>query len=134
MFISVIIVAYDRKQFILKAIQSTLNQTLPREKYEIIVIKNYEDKNIDEFVFTNRIINIISDKKSLSGKLYEAINRASGEIILFLEDDDMFYKEKLETVLNKFENDKNLVYYHNSSVFEDDSGNELDIKAKTTSL
>ena len=128
MFISVIIIAFDRKQFILDAIKSALQQTLSHEKYEIIVIKNYEDKKIDEFIIRNGIINIISNYKSLSGKLAEAMEIANGEIVSFLEDDDRFYNEKLETVYGYFRNDKNLVYYHNSSLFEDDKRNILPMK------
>lgn len=131
MLISVIIVAYDRKKFILEAIQSAINQTLPRERYEVIVIKNFTNESIDKFATRNGVINIISDEKSLSGKLYEAIRIAKGEIISFLEDDDRFYAGKLETVFNNFAKDKNLVYYHNSCVFEDDSGNELPFRFRS---
>lgn len=64
MFITVIIVAYDLKQFILEAIKSVLNQTLPKERYEVIVIKNYLDDNIYEFATKTRIKNIFSKKRA----------------------------------------------------------------------
>jgi len=38
-YISVIITAYNRKEFLLDAFNSALNQTLDRSKYEIIVTK-----------------------------------------------------------------------------------------------
>ena len=37
-YISVIITAYNRKEFLLNAIKSALNQTLDKKYYEIIVI------------------------------------------------------------------------------------------------
>ena len=46
-FISVIIIAYKRKEFLLGAIKSVLNQTLDKKYYEIIVVKNYKDDAID---------------------------------------------------------------------------------------
>ncbi len=48
--ITVIIVAYKRKEYIIEAIKSALNQTLNKEYYEIIVIKNFIDKNIDTLI------------------------------------------------------------------------------------
>ena len=41
-FISVIVTAYNRKQFILEALNSIVNQTLSKDKYEVIVTKNVE--------------------------------------------------------------------------------------------
>ena len=46
-FISVIVTAYNRKEFLLQAVSSALRQTLPREYYEVIVVKNFEDEEID---------------------------------------------------------------------------------------
>ena len=48
-FITVIIAAYNRKAFLKEAIASALDQTLPRSKYEIVVIKNFRDKDIDSY-------------------------------------------------------------------------------------
>jgi Glycosyl transferase family 2. len=36
--------AYNRKEFLLEAVNSALNQTLPEDEYEIIVVKNFEDR------------------------------------------------------------------------------------------
>ena len=48
-YISVIITAYNRKEYLLDAINSVINQTLDKKYYEIIVIKNYNDSKIDDF-------------------------------------------------------------------------------------
>ena len=112
-YISVIITAYNRKDFLLNAIKSALNQTLDKKYYEVIVIKNFEDKNLDEFINKNKIIGIISNNKSLGGKLSEALNIARGTVISFLEDDDLFFENKLEIVYKEFKRDDDIVYYHN---------------------
>jgi len=39
-FISVIITAHNRRELLLEAVNSALNQTLPKDEYEIIVVKN----------------------------------------------------------------------------------------------
>jgi len=42
-FISVIIVAHNRREFLLEAVNSALHQTLPKDEYEIIVVKNFSE-------------------------------------------------------------------------------------------
>ena len=113
MKITVIITAYDRKKFILNAVKSVLNQKIPESKYELIVVKNYNDKTIDSFLDKNGIKNIYSHDKSLGSKLNQAIKISTGEIIAFLEDDDAFLEGKLEYVYSLFVKNQNLVYYHN---------------------
>jgi len=52
-YISVIITAYNRREFLLDAFRSALNQTLDRNKYEIIVTKNFTDYKIDNYIKKN---------------------------------------------------------------------------------
>lgn len=115
-YISVIITAYKRKDYLLDAINSVINQTLDKKYYEIIVIKNYNDSKIDDFINKNNIINIFSSDNSLSGKIYNGIKIANGDIISFLEDDDLFLSIKLKEIYDNFINTPNLVYYHNNFI------------------
>lgn len=124
-YISVIITAYNRKEFLLNAIKSAVNQTLDKKYYEIIVIKNYKDDIIDNCMQNNKIISIITNTKSLGGKLIEALNITKGNVISFLEDDDLFSNDKLEIVYNKFKENKDLIYYHNSMIPIDYKNNVL---------
>jgi glycosyltransferase involved in cell wall biosynthesis len=39
-FVSVIITAHDWREYLLEAVNSALNQILPKEEYQIIVVKN----------------------------------------------------------------------------------------------
>ncbi|MCW1311663.1 MAG: glycosyltransferase family A protein, partial [Candidatus Rehaiarchaeum fermentans] len=114
-YISVIITAHNREKYLKEAIESVLNQTLNRSLYEIIVVKNFENQEIDELIRKNEIINLKSESNSLIGEdLALGIEKAKGEIICFLEDDDLFYPNKLEYVYNLFNNVKNLGYYKNN--------------------
>jgi len=47
-FISVIVTAHNRREFLLDAVNSALNQTLPKDEYEIIVVRNFL-KNFSEY-------------------------------------------------------------------------------------
>ncbi len=123
--ISVIITSHNRKEYLLDAIKSVLNQTLDKKYYEIIVVKNFEDSIIDKFIEENNIKNILTDKISLSNKIIEALKICNNDIISFLDDDDLFFNNKLETVNKIFEN-KDIVYYHNSEQSIDDDNKKLD--------
>ena len=126
-YISVIITAYNRKEFLLNAIKSVLNQTIDKKYYEIIVIKNFREQNIDDFINKNKIIGIVSNQESLIGKLVEALNIARGTVISFLDDDDLFFENKLGIVYKKFRKDNNIIYYHNCYVPINTNGKTINV-------
>jgi glycosyltransferase involved in cell wall biosynthesis len=118
-YISVIITAFNRRKYLIYAINSVLNQTISKNtaynrSYEIIVVKNFYDAEIDSFLENNDIINIKSENVSIGKKLAEGIIRARGEILCFLEDDDEFLPTKLEKVQYMFSRNDKMVYYHNA--------------------
>ena len=133
MYISVIITAYNRKEFLLNAIKSVLNQTLDKKYYEIIVIKNFEDKNIDNFISGNNIKQILMDG-TLGRFLDKGISEAKGEIISFLDDDDLFCENKLNIVYEEFKKDRNIVYYHNQYIPINRHGKTINASSINTSL
>jgi len=113
--ISVIITAYNRKIFLLDAIRSVLNQTLDRSEYEIIVTKNFVDRDIDNFIYKNDIKNVTILNPINNNYIGEAIKACNGDVISFLDDDDLFLQNKLETIkeiFNKYDKsvDNNFVH------------------------
>jgi len=112
-FISVIITAHNRREYLLDAVNSALNQTLPRNEYEIIVVKNFEDENVDRFLEEHSVRNIIVEEEPLSAKIVKGVEESRGEVISFLEDDDLWLPQKLEIVKQIFK-DKDVIYYHNN--------------------
>jgi len=52
-YISVIITAYNRREFLSDSFNSVKNQTLSRDKYEIIVTKNFTNDKIDNYIKKN---------------------------------------------------------------------------------
>ena len=120
-YISVIVIAYNRKDFLLNAIKSVVNQTLDKKYYEIIVVKNFRDNSIDDFIGSNNITNIYSCDITAGGKLIEGIRISKGYIISFLEDDD------------KFKNNINLCYYHNLCIPINSKGEPINITRINTS-
>jgi len=123
--ISVIIIAYNRKIFLKDAIKSVLNQSLDRNLYEIIIVKNFNDKDIDDFIDQNGLLNIFSEDNAILGKFLEGIKNSKGDIIAFLEDDDRFHRDKLK-IVNEIFLDEYVVYYHNAAQYIDEEGRFLD--------
>lgn len=124
-YISVIITAYNRKEFLLNAIKSVVNQTLDKKYYEIIVIKNFTENAIDGFIYKYNIKNILIDG-TLGEFLYAGLTNSTGQVISFLDDDDLFSTNKLEVIYNKFKSNKNLCYYHNGHVTVNKEYQEFD--------
>ena len=131
--ISVIITAHNRKEFLAKAIRSVLDQTLDRSLFEITVIKNFADEEVDDLIRKNNIIEIFTAKEKLGEKLILGIMESKGEIICFLEDDDIFFPDKLKKIQEVF-NDKSIGYFHNSYLLIDQYGNELKGKLHVCSV
>lgn len=114
-FISVVITAYNRRDFLMQAIKSVLNQTLDRDLYDITVIKNFRDREIDDFCKKKKIDMILTKKPMTIGQyLHLGFIKSSGEIVTFLEDDDLFKGTKLRTIYDLFNKNEDLVYYHNA--------------------
>lgn len=126
MKISVIIMAYNRKKFLLSAVNSALEQTLDRKFYEVIVIKNFHDSEIDEELEKKSVGNLVIERPTLAPEMFQlAIAETKNEIVAFLEDDDQFEREKLETAFNAFNNDDRLVFYHSGSKIVNETGDAI---------
>ena len=115
MFISVILTAYNRRAFITDALRSVLDQSLDRKYWELIVVKNYSDETIDSLLVENNYKNIEMGG-TIGEFLYEGIKNSNGNIISFLDDDDLFLKDKLAHIYNLFSQNHKLVFYHNNSL------------------
>lgn len=115
---SVIIRAYNRKQFLRDAVNSVREQTVKPD--EVIIMKNFEDPEIDkldgEFV-------LMKPSGSLGNQIKDIIMRLTGDIVLFLDDDDRFSKDKVERVKEKFSD--GVSYYHNGHALIDETGNRM---------
>jgi glycosyltransferase involved in cell wall biosynthesis len=118
-FISVVITAYNRREFLKYAVKSVLNQTLDKGLYEIVVIKNFKDLEIDHLVDSNKglviKVKVINAGNEPIGKYFaRGINESEGEVIAFLEDDDIYMPTKLVRIYDVFSNDEKLIYFHHN--------------------
>lgn len=126
-FITVIITSYNRKKYLLDAIRSVLSCSLEKKYFEIILVKNYNDDEIDSFCRLNNIKNLQMDG-SIGHFYSKAIESSKGNIISFLDDDDMWTDDKLAKVYDAFKNNNNLGYYHNKYVYINDVGEKINYR------
>ena len=110
--ISVILVAHDRKPYITTALNSVYNQTIDRAKFEVIVVKNFLDEDIDRIISLYNFNNVFTNEKELTKKLEIGLSESKGKIITILEDDDFYENIRLNIVLNTFSSNS-IIFYHN---------------------
>lgn len=106
MLFSVIIPTYNRERIIKRAIDSVLSQTL--KDFEVIVV---DDGSVDN---TEEVVNNIGDPrivfiKQKNGGAPSARNNgiahAKGKYVSFLDSDDIWYPEMLESQKAKYDSD-----------------------------
>lgn len=123
--ISVIIIAYNRKKFLSTAIFSALNQTLDKSKYEIIVVKNFKDEEIDALIEKAGVTSLQRGDEIVGSYIAAGVEKSRGEILVFLDDDDEFVKGKLQVIDEIFASDQGVGYYHNDIILVDSSGQQI---------
>lgn len=103
--VSVIITTYGRPKFLKNAIESVLCQSY--KNIEIIVVDDNIEKSIEREATENLIKNNFQTIKYIKNKENRGacfsrnvgINSSKGEYIAFLDDDDEFFREKIEKQL-----------------------------------
>ncbi|AWR96241.2 glycosyltransferase [Acidianus sulfidivorans JP7] len=125
-FISVIILAHDRRAYLFDAVNSVLSQQIPRDIYEVLVVK-YEldnDKEVDKKLESLGIRVINTKEVSLGAKIAIGAMEAKGDVLAFLEDDDLFTDQKLSRIYSVFSTNNKIGYYHNEMKFFDIDKNQ----------
>ncbi len=125
-YISVIVTAYNRRKYLPFALRSLEAQTLPRDRFEVIVVKNFEDKESDDIISRNGWKDLYEDSTYHGRKIFVGLEESKGDVITVLEDDDAYVSNRLEEVYKAFTSYDRLVYFHNSQTIIDDKGNALE--------
>jgi glycosyltransferase involved in cell wall biosynthesis len=110
---SIIITVFDRIKYLEEALRSVENQKVSKDLFDVLVISNIEINLSSHFNLDLKVV--ISDRMSLAGKVAEGILLAKNDVLTFLEDDDLYCKERILTVIEAFKKYKGLTYYHNAS-------------------
>jgi len=111
--VSVLVPTFNRPSYFSEALASTLHQSY--KNLQVIVINDGgEDvSDIVNFYSDPRVVFI--DRKENRGKaasLNEALATAKGKYIAYLDDDDLYYPNHIETLVDALENqtDRQVAY------------------------
>ena len=110
--VSVIMPTYNRKDFIAKSVQSVLNQTF--KDFSILVINDGGNDEVEDILRNlqdERIEYLKIPHKGLSGALNTGLWASGSKYISYLDDDDFYYPEHLESLVNFLEKENMYVAY-----------------------
>ena len=86
---------------------------MPKDEYELIVVMY-----VDDVVKNMKGKSLLADLISYRTKMTLAIEKAEGDAICSLDDDDMYSPWRLEVIRIKFKHNPSLIYYHNNVLVE----------------
>ena len=125
--VSVIMPAYNCADYLGEAIRSVLNQS--HQDLELIVVDGASEDNIDDVIKKyekdTRLIYRKMPKCSIAAARNCGIKLAQGELIAFLDGDDLFLRDKLSKQVKFFKKNKHFdICYTDSIYFNSDTGKE----------
>ena len=124
--VSIIIPTYNRKDLLIKAVESILLQTY--SNWELLIINDYE--NPIKLNFNDTRISIQNNKftKGGNGARNTGLSMAKGNFIAFLDDDDEWEKDKLSKQIEIMNDSKNVLCYTGKKIFKNSSFNKSSYK------
>ena len=109
-FVSVVMPTYNQACFIKEAIDSVLRQSY--ENFELIIIDNHSDDPTEEIILDyqerdSRVKYIkFHNQGIIAASRNLGIEKAKGELIAFIDSDDIWLPEKLEKQIQCFQDEK----------------------------
>jgi len=97
--ISIVITTFNYSRFIERAIRSCLDQSMPKSKYEIIVVDDASTDNTQQILnnYREEIKTItFTENKGLSAARNEGVRKARGQYVVFLDADDYIHHDLLK--------------------------------------
>jgi glycosyltransferase involved in cell wall biosynthesis len=120
--VAVIIGAYRRSEFLASAVQSVLAQTLPRSAFEVLVVTDRPDPDLQRALERSGV-RVRTDAEPRIGRwLLDAIADTTAPLIAFLDDDDEFEPDRLAAAVDVFRAHPEVVFYRNRVRVIDRSG------------
>jgi glycosyltransferase involved in cell wall biosynthesis len=126
MLVSVIITVYNLEQYVEKSILSVLEQSYT--DLEILVIDDCSTDLSAEIIGKySQQVKCLRTKKN-SGVLLatiEGLQNATGDILCFLDGDDIWHKDKVFQIVTAFRKDKSIVMVSHDYEYVNENGNVL---------
>jgi glycosyltransferase involved in cell wall biosynthesis len=128
--VSILINNYNYGQFLKAAIDSALNQTYSR--VEIVVVDDGSTDQSQAIItgYENQIVSVLKLNGGQASAFNAGVEHSKGDLLFFLDSDDMFSPDKVEKVVNLFaqlapDNSRTLLF--NALAAIDEHGLPLDV-------
>ena len=122
---SIIIPVYNVEKYILKCLDSVMNQTF--KDYEVIVVNDGTQDKSMELIENYNVIKINQENKGLSEARNAGVKKAKGDYIIFLDSDDFIDKDLLKKINQSTKNNPDLIRYQVREINEI-SNKQIDYK------
>lgn len=121
-FITVLIDTYNHERFIEQAIMSVIEQDIPAEEFEILVVDDGSTDRTKEIVrkFAPRVRLLEKENGGQASAISFGVAHAKGDLIAFLDGDDVWLPRKLSQSKKQFENVPDAVMVYHKHCFWDD--------------
>jgi glycosyltransferase involved in cell wall biosynthesis len=97
--ISIIITCYNYGRYVERAIRSALDQSMPKNQYEIIVVNDASTDNtaavLENYQDEVRVIHL-PENQGLAAARNTGVRKAKGQYIVFLDADDYIHRDLLK--------------------------------------
>lgn len=126
--VSILINNYNYGRFLKVAIDSALDQTYPH--VEVIVVDDGSTDNSPEIIesYGDKVVSILKANQGQASAFNTGFKASKGEIICFLDADDVFLAEKVEKIVSIFENYPEAEWCFHSLKFVNEKFEEIDPK------
>ena len=119
--VSIIIGNYNYEKFIAKAIDSALKQTY--KNIEVIVVDDGSTDNSRKIIssYGDKVIPVFKENGGQPSNYNAGFESSHGDIICFLDSDDIFVKNKVDRIVSIFESYKDIEWCFHSLQLIDES-------------
>lgn len=103
MLISVIIPTHNRRESVLRTLNSLRNQTLPYSEYEVIVVDDGSEDDtptIADTIFPFAFTYLRQENQGATIARNNGVEHSSGDILIFIDDDITVSPQTLERLMN----------------------------------
>lgn len=127
--ISVVLLAFRRSEYVQQALDSIIAQSMDHSKLELIVASDLPDLASVEDLTKRGVPPTVTVRicpldhgASLGMAQSDACSMATGEILAFLNDDDLWEPGRLSYLITEFEKNPRLTFVHSGQRFVDSAG------------
>ena len=117
---SIIVPVYNVEKYIDKCLRSIVDQNF--SDYEVIVVNDGTPDKSMEMIKEYDVTIIDQKNQGLSAARNNAVKKAKGDYIIFLDSDDYWRKDLLKEINKSLKNNPDVVRFQIQEIFEDQDG------------